>query len=141
MYKGTKNENNEEVFPPEIESQDLVFYQERDFCFAPGFRSVSYNGKHLFDFTRTEASIIGFIHEHRENGILHVFQHQIIQWLGDRKYSTDENILRNESRNTRRLRDFFKRKNKVHPAWGRLLKTTAGRDSKICIDFSWKPNS
>jgi len=123
----------------ENEILDSGFYQEGDFCFAPGFRSVSYKRKYLFDFTRTEAFVVGFIHEHLKEKIPHVFQYEIMRKLEDRRYSADENKIRNESLHTHRLRDFFKRKGKVHPAWGGLLKTTSGRDSKIYFDFSWKP--
>lgn len=131
-----------EIGPIEIEFYDNGFIKIGDFWFSQGFRSLSYRKRHLWNYTRTQAAIIEWMFDYLQTGFQSVHQYELIRKLEDRRYSDDENECRNVALGTRRLRDFFKvSRGKIHPSFGSFLKTTKGRDSKICFDFSWKPNS
>lgn len=100
-------------------------------CFAPGFRSATYNKIHLFDFTRSQAQVINVVFDYYENGFPSVFQQEVIRHLNDVRFEDESREILNDIR----IRDYFK----FHPAWGTLIKTTKGRDSRIYLDFSWSP--
>ena len=121
---------------------DNGFLEIGEFCFSSGFRSLSFNGHHLWDYTKTQATVIDWMLEHSRK-FKWIHQYELIRKLEDRTYGDDNgdfSSIKNEGLKTRRLRDFFKLKGgKLHPSFGTFLKTTKGRDSIIYFDFSWRP--
>lgn len=99
-----------------------------DYCFCPGFYAVTYKGSQLFEFTPNQAYLCELLYSAHEQG-----------FLGLRQQCLLERIAHNHTRSSR-LRDYFKRSGKLHPAWGTFIKVTPGANSKIYLDFSWTPS-
>ena len=96
-----------------------------DYCFCPGFYAVAYQGRQLFEFTPNQAYICEQLYIAAENGFSGLKQQYLL-----------ERISRNHLKSSR-LRDYFKRNGKLHPAWGSFIKATPGANSKVYLDFSW----
>lgn len=112
-----------------------------EFTFAPGFRSVAYRRIPVADCSKSIASIIEYVVDHMEQGIPQVPHCEVIRKLGDRREQRAGDDEDFDPITTKRLRDLFKSKGGLHPLWGTLIKSTGGRDAKIYLDLSWKPNT
>lgn len=110
-----------------MNTSTLGYKHQGSYCFCPGFHAIAYNGRQLFEFTPNQAYLCEQLYFAYEQGFYGVRQQNLI-----------ESITRNSSKNSR-LRDYFKRSGKLHPAWGTFIKVTPGANSRAYLDFSWRP--
>jgi hypothetical protein len=117
--------------------EDTGFIWVGNFHFSPSFRSVSLDGKLLFNFTKTQARIIDRLVEYLERGFDVVPQFEIKRHLNDERFSDEDSSKDGKPIGKMKIGGYFKNGKRVHPAWQTLIKTTRGRDSVIYLDLDW----